>query len=106
MLVSSFLSLVGIPPLAGFVGKLTLFVSTIDAGYAWLAAVAVVNTAISLFYYLRVLGPIYFDRSAGQVAVLGHCAAVTMLLTGACVLFFGFGAEALVTALRNAPLLP
>ena len=106
VLASSFLSLVGIPPLAGFVGKLTLFVSTIDAGYAWLAAVAVVNTAISLFYYLRVLGPIYFHRSAGQVAVLGHCAAVTMLLTGACVLFFGLGAEALVTALRNARLLP
>jgi NADH-quinone oxidoreductase subunit N len=56
-LAVSFLSLVGIPPLAGFAAKLTLFAAAIDAGYAWLAALAVVNTVVSLFYYLRVLGP-------------------------------------------------
>lgn len=56
-LVLSFLSLLGLPPLAGFVGKLEVFTAAIDAGQAWLAVVAIVNTVISLFYYLRVIGP-------------------------------------------------
>lgn len=58
-LAVSLLSLVGIPPLGGFVGKLTIFVATIDGGYGWLAVVAVANTVLSLFYYLRVIAPMY-----------------------------------------------
>src|SRR3546814_3086014 len=46
-LVVSFLSFVGIPPLAGFTAKLSLFAATIDAGYAWLAVVAVINSVVS-----------------------------------------------------------
>jgi len=75
VLVVSFLSLVGIPPLAGFVGKLVLFITTIEAGYAWLAVVAVINTVASLVYYLRVLAPIYFDSADKPVVVLGRWAA-------------------------------
>ncbi len=56
-LILSLLSLVGIPPLGGFVGKLEVFTAAIDAGQAWLAVVAVINTVISLFYYLRVIAP-------------------------------------------------
>lgn len=59
-LVMSFLSFVGIPPLAGFPAKLALFGATIDAGYGWLAGVAAANTAVSLAYYARVIGPMYF----------------------------------------------
>lgn len=47
-LAIALLSLVGIPPLAGFVGKLTVFTAAIDGGYGWLAAVAVANTVVSL----------------------------------------------------------
>lgn len=56
-LVLSFLSLLGLPPLAGFVGKLEVFTAAIDADQAWLAVIAIVNTVISLYYYLRVVGP-------------------------------------------------
>jgi NADH-quinone oxidoreductase subunit N len=52
------LSFVGIPPLAGFTGKLLLFEATMDGGYAWLA---VANSVGSLFYYLRVVAPMSFD---------------------------------------------
>ena len=96
----------GIPPLAGFVGKLTLFVATIDAGYAWLAAVAVINTVISLFYYLRVLGPMYFDEPPAPVILLGLWAGCAMLIAGASTLLLGAGAQALIAALRTATLLP
>src|SRR3546814_3618518 len=56
-----------IPPLAGFVGKLTLFRATIEGDYAWLAILAVANTVISLYYYLRVIGPMYLRPAEGRV---------------------------------------
>ena len=63
-LVVSFLSLLGLPPLAGFVGKLEPFTAAIDADQAWLAAIAVVNTVVSLYYYLRVIAPAVLDARA------------------------------------------
>ncbi|MEU2616167.1 proton-conducting transporter membrane subunit [Micromonospora sp. NPDC007271] len=52
-LLVALLGLVGTPPTAVFVGKLTTATAAWDAGYAWLAVVVFVNTVISLFYYLR-----------------------------------------------------
>ncbi len=63
-LVLSFLSLLGLPPLSGFVGKLEVFLAAIDAGQAWLAVVAVLNTVVSLFYYLRVIAPAVLSPAA------------------------------------------
>ena len=53
------LSLVGVPPLGGFVGKLLLFGAAIDAGYSWLAVVAIINTVLSLAVYLRIIVTMY-----------------------------------------------
>lgn len=52
-LVVALLGLVGTPPTAVFVGKLTTLAATWDAGMAWLAVALAVNTVASLFYYLR-----------------------------------------------------
>jgi NADH-quinone oxidoreductase subunit N len=49
------LSLGGIPPTAGFMGKFWLFGAAIEAGYIWLAVIGVVNSAVSLYYYVRVV---------------------------------------------------
>jgi NADH-quinone oxidoreductase subunit N len=49
------LSLGGIPPTAGFMGKFWLFSAAIDAQYYWLAVIGVLNSAISLYYYLRIV---------------------------------------------------
>jgi len=67
VLVVSVLSLVGVPPLAGFTAKLALFGAAIDAGYTWLAILAVANTVVSLAYYLRVIAPSYFEPLAAPV---------------------------------------
>jgi NADH-quinone oxidoreductase subunit N len=48
------LSLAGIPPLAGFFGKLYVFTGAVEAGMIWLAVVGVINSAIAAYYYLRV----------------------------------------------------
>ncbi len=53
------ISLVGIPPLGGFVGKLLLFGAAIDAGFIWLAVVGILNSVVSLAVYLRIVVPMY-----------------------------------------------
>ncbi len=53
------LSLAGIPPLAGFVGKFLLFGAAMDAGFIWLAVIAILNSVLSLAVYLRVVIPMY-----------------------------------------------
>jgi NADH-quinone oxidoreductase subunit N len=61
-LVVCLLGLVGTPPTAVFVGKLTAFTAAFDGGMAWLAVLAAVNTVASLFYYLRWIAPLYRDE--------------------------------------------
>lgn len=106
VLVLSLLSLVGVPPLAGFGAKLLLFGATLDAGYTWLAVVAVINSVISLAYYLRVLAPSYFEPLVAPVPVLGRWAGLATVACGMGVVALGIGAEPLLDALSVARLLP
>ena len=105
-LAIAFLSMVGIPPLAGFAGKLALFVATIDAGYAWLAVLAAVNSVVSLFYYARVLGPGYFEAAPRPLPVLGQATATATAVAAAAVVAVGVVAEPLLRGLASASLLP
>lgn len=58
-LVVCLFGLIGTPPTAVFVGKLTVFTAAVDGGLAWLAVVAIVNTVASVFYYLRWVAPAF-----------------------------------------------
>src|SRR5206468_11110698 len=58
------LSLGGIPPTAGFMGKFWLFGAAIEAGYVWLAVIGVLNSAISLYYYVRIVVFMYVKDEA------------------------------------------
>ncbi len=62
------LSLVGIPPLAGFAGKFLLFGAAIDAHFTWLAVVAILNSVVSLAVYLRIIVPMYHSDESGDQA--------------------------------------
>lgn len=53
-------SLAGIPPAAGFVGKFYLFSAAVQSGYIWLAIIGVLNSAASVYFYLRVMVFMYF----------------------------------------------
>jgi len=53
------LALAGLPPTAGFTGKILILASTVDAGYVWLAALLVVGTAISVYAYFKVVRAMY-----------------------------------------------
>ncbi|MFC6786207.1 NADH-quinone oxidoreductase subunit N [Halobaculum halobium] len=59
-------SLAGLPPFGGFFSKYFLFMGAIDAGFWWLAAVGAVNSALSLFYYSRVVKALWLDDVVGE----------------------------------------
>jgi NADH-quinone oxidoreductase subunit N len=59
------LSLIGIPPLAGFVGKFYVFGAAVRAGHFWLAVIAVLNSAVAAYYYLRVVVYMYMREPEG-----------------------------------------
>jgi NADH-quinone oxidoreductase subunit N len=105
-LVIAFLSMVGIPPLGGFAGKLALFAVTIDAGYTWLAVLAVVNSVVSLAYYARVLGPGYTEAADRRVPVLGRSAAAATGVSAMATVLLGVAAEPLLSAVADASILP
>ena len=81
----SLLSLAGIPPLGGFVGKLYLFSAAMEKGYLWLVIVAALNSVVSLYYYLMVLRRMYIAPlragAAGRLAVPVPVKAVLLLAT-------------------------
>ena len=65
---SAFLfSMAGIPPLAGFFGKMYAVIAAVDAGFAWLAAVGVLTSVISGYYYIKVVKVMYFDEPTQPV---------------------------------------
>lgn len=88
-MVIFFIALTGLPPTAGFIGKLFLFVALLDAKLIWLAVVGALNSVVSLYYYVRVLrnmflrdpvegsGPVRF--SIPQVIVLLLLVVPTLL---------------------------
>jgi NADH-quinone oxidoreductase subunit N len=56
------LSLAGIPPTIGFLGKYYVFLAAVNANLTWLAVIGVLNSALSAFYYLRVIWYMYFEQ--------------------------------------------
>jgi NADH-quinone oxidoreductase subunit N len=84
------LSLGGIPPTAGFMGKLWLFGAAIDAGYVPLAVIGVLNSAISLYYYVRVVVFMYLKQeTAGSEPTASPALAFTLALAVAGTIVLG-----------------
>jgi NADH-quinone oxidoreductase subunit N len=60
------ISLTGLPPTAGFIGKLYLFAALLDARWIWLAVIGVINSVISLYYYARILRYMFLREPTEQ----------------------------------------
>jgi NADH-quinone oxidoreductase subunit N len=74
------LSLAGIPPLAGFFGKYFLFATAIKDGYLWLVLVAIFNSLISLYYYLRVIVNMYSTSDEDTPAFTRNYTLIALLI--------------------------
>jgi NADH-quinone oxidoreductase subunit N len=62
------LSLTGVPPTAGFFGKLYVFSAAIGSGHVGLAIVALLNSAVGAYYYLRIITLMYMNKPDGDVS--------------------------------------
>ena len=91
VLLAAAFSLVGLPPTAGFTGKFFLLSSLWGKGHDWLVVVAVLNTAIAIFYYLNLVRHAYTAEPAPEekhsvpvktAGALGAVLAVCLLLLG------------------------
>ena len=84
------LSLGGIPPTAGFMGKFWIFSAAIDSGFIWLAVVGVINSAISLFYYIRVVVFMWIKEEAiGSTISFRPAMAIVIVFAVVGSVFFG-----------------
>jgi NADH-quinone oxidoreductase subunit N len=84
------LSLGGIPPTAGFMGKFWLFGAAIESGYVWLAVIGVLNSAVSLYYYIRVVVFMYLKKeTTGSEPTLSPGLAFTVALAVVATIAFG-----------------
>jgi NADH-quinone oxidoreductase subunit N len=87
------LSLVGIPPMVGFFGKLYIFTSAVDVGLTGAVVLAVVMSVVSAGYYLRVLREVFFgEREAAPALEPSPAASVALLAATLAVLALGLAA--------------
>jgi len=94
-----FLSLAGLPPLAGFFAKFYVFLAAIQAGLVWPAILGVLASAIGLVYYLRLVKVMFFDEPADALdGQAGLGSRAIMVLSGAVALLFIVAASPVLNA--------
>ncbi len=95
------LSLAGIPPTAGFIGKYYLFTAAMKAGYAWLAVLAVLASAVSLFYYFRIAAAMFFSEAEGARLQSSYALAAAVVVCAAGTLLIGVAPEGVLAVLKT-----
>lgn len=83
-------SLIGLPPTAGFIAKFYVFAAVIDAGLIWLAVVGVINSVISLYYYVKIMRNMFIrgiEEKQNPIKIIGLNVAVVMVLAFFTLLF-------------------
>lgn len=102
MLIFMF-SLTGIPPTAGFVGKFYLFMAAVNAGYTWLAIVAVIFSSISAYFYLRIVMYMYMKEPKAEVALATSASTnIALAVTAFAVLMIGVLPSGVIEMARAA----
>ena len=96
-------SMIGIPPLAGFYAKWWILAALLDAGQLWLAIAGIVFSVIGAFYYLRVIKLMYFDAPSESAPLRpGAGLRLTLSINGALVLALGLFPQALIELCARA----
>lgn len=101
-------SLIGLPPTAGFFGKYYLFTSVIQQGYVWLAVIGILNSILSVYYYLRLVVVMYMKepRNDWSLATGLQPARIAGIVCAIVVVWAGVGSTNLLGLVPGAaPLL-
>jgi|UniRef100_A0A7C3WQ49 NADH-quinone oxidoreductase subunit N len=102
-------ALAGIPPTAGFVGKFYIFSAAVQAGYIWLAILGVMNSLVSVYYYLRITVLMYMrpaEADLGPVPfppTVTACVAFTAIATVLVGIFPGWFYDLAVNSVKVFP---
>src|SRR5438094_1082640 len=99
------LSLLGIPLTAGFMGKIMVFSAALREGYVWLVVIAVLNTVVSAYYYLRLIIVMFFrERTAAwEPPRIPASAALALVLTIVGVFYLGLFPGRVINAFSSRP---
>ncbi len=92
------LSLAGFPPFVGFFGKLFLFTAGVSAGYTWLVVVAVLMSVVSVYYYVKVLIPVWSPSSRTDGVHPSISSRMVIVLSGVVSLVLGLYPTTLLVA--------
>ena len=97
------LALAGIPPTAGFMGKLYLFAAAVEAGYVGLVVIAVVMSAVSLYYYFRIVVQMYLreGEATGAEPLRDRWVEAMIVLCGVATLAIGVAPAQVVEWARS-----
>ena len=97
-------SLAGFPPTAGFISKFYVFRSAVESGRIWLVVIAAINTAISAYYYLRVVVTLYMKERRVELKVLPYSGylIVALILATAGVLLLGILPSQILNPVQEA----
>ena len=102
-LALALLSLTGIPPTVGFMGKLFLFNAAVNADLVWLAVIAVVNSVVSAYYYIGIIRTMYLrEPSDDSTDAADLPNRATLAITSAAVLILGVWPGGLLEVARTA----
>ena len=90
VLAFAMVSLIGIPPTAGFMGKLYLFNAAVRSDLVWLAVVGVINSVVSAYYYLRVVRTMYLTPAESEESIPSSAPVrLALAVTGVGILIIG-----------------
>lgn len=100
------LSLAGFPPTAGFIGKFYIFKSAVQSGHIWLVIIGAINTAISAFYYLRVVVTMYMSEPEEELEVNPYPSTliIGLVLAAIGILLIGILPSLLLNPVQNVVL--
>ena len=98
------LSLTGVPPLVGFTGKFYVFSAAVEAGYIGLAVIGVLNSAVSAYYYIRVIVTMYMEEgdAAFEIAALRPALSAAIIIAAAGTVLLGIFPSAPISIARES----
>lgn len=99
------LSLLGMPLTAGFMGKIVVFSAALRQGYVWLIVIGVLNTAISAYYYLRLIIVMFFreQTSPWEAPRVPVSVTVALVITIVGVFYLGLFPGRVISAFQSRP---
>ncbi|MCK6612722.1 MAG: NADH-quinone oxidoreductase subunit N [Ignavibacteriaceae bacterium] len=97
-------TLSGLPPFAGFFGKYYVFIASLEAGNVWLAILGALSSAISAYFYLRIIVVMYFRKSepeANEIITESHTALLGIVISAILVIMMGLAPGSIVRLINS-----